>query len=454
MKTLRTNWILCCAMTFFLTFPTIVRSQANNDGFPSILNIRDQAQSVFQITQKRLELLIPDIMEQTGFDMWIIACNEDNLDPVYQTMVPYEMWCPITQILVFYDKGPGNTVERLNISRTNLSGLFTDAWDYKSFETGQGESQWDCLERIVRERDPKKIGINTGDIQWAAGGLTVALFNQIKETIGKKYSDRLASSESLTTLWGMIMINDEIALMERAQAVSHAIIAEAYSTAVITPGVTTIDDLVYFYWQRVNDLGLDIGAHPKFRIKGRSPSDMEKYGKDDKIIRPGDFLFCDVVLKYMRYYTDHAEWAYVPKSGENDAPDSFKKLMAEGNRLQDIFCSEFREGLTGNEVLKSILAKAREQGIPGPMIYSHGIGYYLHEPGPLIGLPWEQKYIPGRGEVKVQYNSCYAAELSVAMPVPELEGTTFNLALEEVVWFSEKGMVFLDGRQTGFYLVK
>ncbi len=454
MKSARINWILSFTLMFLFIFPGVIRSQGQTDGFPSILSIRSQAATVFQITQKRLEKLIPAIMDETGFDMWIIACNEDALDPVYRTMIPFEMWCPITQVVLFYHKGPGQPVERINISRTNLDVLFTNSWDYNAFDKNGGEGQWECLKRIVEERDPHRIGINTGEIQWVAGGLTVALFNKIKETIGRKYSERLASAEEMATIWGMSLIEEEIPLMERAQAISHAIIAETYSSKVITPGVTTLDDLMFYYWQRVNDLGLDILAHPKFRIKGRNQADIEKYGKDDKVIRPGDFLFCDVVMKYMRYGTDHAEWAYVLRPGETDAPESFRKLMAEGNRLQDIFCSEFREGLTGNEVLKKILAKAQQQGIPGPMIYSHGIGYYLHEPGPLVGLPWEQEFIPGRGEVKVRYNSCYAAELSAGRPMPEFDGAVFNMALEQIVCFTEKGMVFLDGRQTGFYLVR
>lgn len=454
MKSARLNRIICFAIISFMTIPATVRSQSQADVFPSVLSIRDQAQTVFQITRKRLEILIPGIMEEAGFDMWIIACNEDDLDPVYRTMVPFDMWCPITQVLVFYHKGQGHPVERINISRTNLDGLFTNTWDYNAFDRENGESQWDCLKRIVAERDPRRIGINTGAIQWAAGGLTVALNEKIRETIGKKYSDRLASAETMATMWGMTVIDEEIPLMERAQALSHAIIAETYSAKVITPGVTTLDDLVYYYWQRVDDLGLDIGAHPKFRIKGRTKEDIEKYGRDDKVIRYGDFLFCDVVLRYMRYNTDHAEWAYVLRPGETGAPEGFVALMAEGNRLQDVFCGEFREGLTGNEVLRNILARAKQEGIPGPMIYSHGIGCYLHEPGPLVGLPWEQEFIAGRGEVKVRDNSCYAAELSVAKPLAEFGGEVFNMALEQIVCFTRKGMVFLDGRQTGFYLVR
>ena len=142
---------------------------------PSVLSIRDRAALVYQITQKRLDPLLPSLMRETGFDMWIISCNEDNPDPIFETMMPYENWNPITQILVFFDRGAAQGVERLNVSRTDTQGLFKNVWDAAAWDTKKKESQWDCLGRIVRERDPKRIGINEGEVEWAAGGLTVVL---------------------------------------------------------------------------------------------------------------------------------------------------------------------------------------------------------------------------------------------------------------------------------------
>jgi Xaa-Pro aminopeptidase len=199
---------------------------------------------------------------------------------------------------------------------------------------------------------------------------------------------------------------------------------------------------------------LKISFSPFITIRGRHPQDVEKYGKADKVIRPGDLLHCDVGLKYMRYNSDHQEMAYVLKLGETDVPETFKTMMAEANRLQDIYCSEFKAGLTGNEMLANMLKKAKEHGVPKPRIYSHSLGYFLHEPGPLIGLPWEQVKELGRGDVKLVLNSCFTAEMSVTMPVPEWGGQEFRLPLEQDVAFTKDGVHFLDGRQTMFHLIK
>ena len=439
---------------FLLTGFAVLSGAPTEQNLPAVLSIRDRASFVLNITQKRLDQLLPRLMRDSGFDMWIIACNEDNLDPVFETMIPYENWCPITQIIVFFDQGPEKGIERLNVARTDMQGLHKNAWDAQAWDTQKKESQWNCLGRIVRERDPKRIGINEGEIQWAAGGLTAALNKSLVEAIGPKYAARLQSAEPLATLWCETLLDEEIDIMEQAAALSHAIIAEMFSNKVVTPGHTTTEDLRYYYWQKVADLGLKVSFSPFISIRGRHPKDIEKYGKTDKVIRPGDLVHCDVGLKYMRYNSDHQEMAYILKVGETDIPETFKKMMAEANRLQDVYCGEFKAGLTGNELLAAMLKKANEKGVPKPRIYSHSLGYFLHEPGPLIGLPWEQVNNPGRGEVKLVANSCFTAEMSVTMPVPEWGGQEFRLPLEQDVVFTGGGVFFLDGRQTRFHLIR
>jgi Xaa-Pro aminopeptidase len=424
------------------------------DDFPVVMSMRERAQVVNTITAERLDTLLPRFMRETGFDMWIITCNEDNYDPVFLTMVPFDAWCPITQILVFYDPGQGRPVERLNVSRTNMQSLHETAWTPFNSQTKEGEHQWDCLARLVRERDPKAIAINEADTIWAAGGLTVSLKNKLTQAIGPKYTERLRSGEELATLWLETLLDEELDLYDGAVAVSHALIAETFSNEVITPGVTTTDDLVWHYRQRMAELGLDKAFRPFFRIRGRHSEVLKQYPLDDKIIRRGDVLHCDVGIKYLRYNTDTQEMAYVLRRGETDVPQGIKAGMAEANRLQDVYCSQFKEGLTGNQILANILAKAKSEGIQNPRVYSHSVGLYLHEPGPLIGLPWEQENTGARGEVKLVPNSCFTVELSITQPVPEWGGQDLRFALEQDIVFTQKGVFYLDGRQTRYHVIK
>jgi hypothetical protein len=191
---------------------------------------------------------------------------------------------------------------------------------------------------------------------------------------------------------------------------------------------------------------------PFFNIV-RSDAMRERYGEADQIIRHGDLIHCDVGVKYLRLNSDHQQWAYVLREGEREAPAGLRKLMSEAGRLQDIFMAEFKHGLTGNEMLANILQRARAEGVPNPKVYSHSLGLFLHEPGPLIGLPWEQESCPGRGDVQLDYNNAFTMELSVAGPAPEWDGQEVRLSCEEDVVFTRDCCRVIDTRQTEFYLL-
>jgi hypothetical protein len=422
-------------------------ASVDDAGFPQVLPARQQARVINQNLAERLDTVLPLAMREAGLDMWLILCQEDDLDPVFATMIPMDTWCPILQVLVFYDRGQEKGIERINISGTNTHDLYDRPY------TGQlEETQWPLLLQIIEERAPKQIGINIGSIQWAAGGLTHNLYTQLVEKLPSKYVERLVSAEHTATRWLATLTDHEVEVYEHVVHLAHRLIAECYSRKAIVPGVTTIDDLVWYYWQRSVDLGLSLAFRPFFRIL-RSEAMKQHYGEDDQVIRTGDLLHCDVGIMHLRLKTDHQQSAYVLRPGESDAPPGMKKLVADGNRLQDIFMAEFEQGLTGNELLYNILTRARRENIPNPRVYSHSLGLYLHEPGPLIGLPWEQERCEGRGDVQLQYNNTFTMELSVKAALPEWDGQEALLGLEENVVFTRSGCRCMDGRQTELYLI-
>jgi len=420
---------------------------SHREKMPEILSLKDQAKVVNDVLKYRLDNLLPSVMRECGFDMWLIICNEDNYDPVFRTMVPWQCWAPILQIIVIYDGGQQKGIERLNISRTNMHGLMTDVWNPNSTET-----QWECLHKIISERNPKRIGINQSDVIWGADGLTAGLKEKLISTLGPDLSARLESAEKLCIRWLETRTPQEIMLYEQVASIAHALITECFSRKAITPGVTTCEDLRWYYWQKVADLGLKVSFPPFFR-RIRSESSKAKWGENDIVIRQGDVIHCDVGIEYLRLCSDHQELAYVLNNGETDAPEGLRSGLAEANRLQDIFTGQWKQGLTGNEILSRSLTKAKELGISKPKIYSHSLGHFLHEPGPLMGLPWEQTKCPGRGDVVMNYNTCYTVELSVTCPVKEWDNQEVTFPIEQDAVFTENGVIFLDGRQTKFHLI-
>ncbi|GAG04574.1 unnamed protein product, partial [marine sediment metagenome] len=136
-----------------------------------------------------------------------------------------------------------------------------------------------------------------------------------------------------------------------------------------------------------------------------------------------------------------------------DASAGLKSLMAQTNQMQDIFMGDFRRNISGNELQQNILKRARKEGISNPKVYSHSLGLFLHQPGPLIGLPWEQVNPLPRGEMLMEYNYAFTMELSTEGSVVEWNNQKVRCGMEEPVVFTEKGCRTLNGRQTEFYLI-
>jgi len=415
------------------------------DAVPAVLPLRQRAEVVNRITAARLERLLLPVMREAGLDMWLILCNEDHLDPIFRALTPWQSWAPILQMVVFCDRGEGG-IERLNLSRTNMQGLMANGWEPAN------EEQWQCLRRVIEERQPRRIGINQSDVIWAADGLTAGLKERLVATLGGDLAGRLVSAEEACVVWLETHLPEEIELYRQACAINHALIAECFSRRVITPGVTTCEDLRWHYWQRASDLGLTASFSPFFR-RHRSHASQERWGEGDLAIREGDMLHCDVGVEYLRLITDNQELAYVLRPRESEAPQGLRQGMAEANRLQDVFLSCWQEGRSGNEILARALARAREAGIAKPKIYSHSLGHYLHQPGPLMGLPWQQEAIAGRGDVMMRQDTCFTVELNVSLPVPEWGGAEVVFALEQDAALTADGPIYLDGRQTRFHLV-
>jgi Xaa-Pro aminopeptidase len=104
--------------------------------------------------------------------------------------------------------------------------------------------------------------------------------------------------------------------------------------------------------------------------------------------------------------------------------------LANANVMQDISMEEIRPGRTGNEALRSVLARTKAKGITGTM-YTHPIGMHGHGAGPLVGLWDYQDGVPGRGDAKVVPSMWFSIELQATTPVPEWGGQPVQMAQEE-----------------------
>jgi Xaa-Pro aminopeptidase len=231
--------------------------------------------------------------------------------------------------------------------------------------------------------------------------------------------------------------------------VAHSIIAEAFSSKIVTPGVTTSSDLEWWMLEKVRALGLSTWFDPSISIQRPKSG---PYG-ESPVIHRGDLLHCDFGITYLRLNTDTQQMAYVLREGEEDAPEGLKAALAQGNRLQDVHLAEMKPGLTGNQVLAAALKRAKAEGLK-PSIYSHPLGVHGHAAGPTIGLWDRQGGVPGAGDYPLFDDTVYSIELNVAATVPEWGGQEVRIALEQDAALLGGRVRFLDERQTAFHIIR
>jgi Xaa-Pro aminopeptidase len=417
-----------------------------------VLSDREQSRVVDEILTERFNTLLPMLMERTGIDMWVIIAREYNEDPILKTMLP-STWLSArrTTMLVFFQDPKSKQVEKLAIARYNVGDAIKASWDMQKFP-----DQWDALADIIKTRNPKKIGINTSASFGHADGLVYTHQQQLMSKLSKEQQARVVSAEPLAVGWLETRTESEMQVYTQLVRISHNIIKEGFSDKVVTPGVTTTDDLVWWFRQKVTDLGLTTWFHPSVAIQRSDSSSFEHLRsfsdrpKDD-VVRPGDLLHVDFGITYLRLNTDIQQHAYVVLPGETEVPASIKKAFANANRLQDILTSQYKTGRTGNEILLSALSQAKSEGIV-PSIYTHPLGLHGHAAGPTIGM-WDlQGGVPGSGDYKLFPNTAYSIELNASTDIPEWK-KSIRIMLEEDGFYDGKGFRYIHGRQREIYLI-
>jgi hypothetical protein len=408
------------------------------------LPLRAQAELRNAWLRERLDVVIPAALDRAGLDMWLVIAREYNEDPVIMSLLPEPAMAARRRTILCFSRRADGGVDRLTLDRYGHGELYARAWDPDS------EAQDACLARIVAERDPARIGVNISDTFAFGDGLSHSEHGRLVAAIGPEYAGRLVGAEAAAVGWLETRIPAEVELYPQIVALGHTLITRAYSRAVITPGFTTTNDVVWWMRQTMHDVGLRAWFHPTVEIQAPG----QPYDAEEKrtLIQPGDLLHCDVGFVYLGLCTDQQQHAYVLREGETQPPEGLVAALADGNRLQDILIGEMQVGRSGNDVLREALGRAREAGI-NPSIYTHPLGYHGHAAGPTIGLWDQQGGVPGNGDYPLYDWTAYSIELNARRAVHEWDGQEVRIALEEDALLSGGAVSWLDGRQMALHLV-
>ena len=419
-------------------------------GEAAVLGPRERVAAENRILVERLDTLLPGLMAQTGIDLWLVLSREYAEDPVYFTLVPQPSFAARrTTLLAFHRKADGS-VDRLVVNRYPLGEPYTSAWS-----GGDLDAQWRALGKLIAERDPGRIGINVSRRWPIADGLSKGLHERLLEVLPDGFASRLVSAEDLVVRWTESRIPAERAGYGQAVALARGVVADAFSSLVITPGVTTTDDVAWYIRGRYEGLDLPVWFMPDVNLQRAG----ETCGRDGPfcgiqgVIKPGDVLHTDVGLCYLKLCTDTQEMGYVLRPGETEVPQGLRDALATGNRWQDLLVAQFRTGRTGSQVLARTRSAAEKAGILSST-YSHPIGFFGHAAGPTIGMWDDQTGQADGGQWPLHPGTAYAIEGNIKAQVPEWGGQWVQVKLEQSALFDGERVHYLAGRQTAWHVVR
>lgn len=419
-----------------------------------ILPLRERAKVINCWLEKRLTIILPELMQREGLDLWVVIARENHDEPIVKTLLPVPMIAgdeghimPTTRRWMFlvFNRQADGSMRYMMIGGPGIgnAGLYETLWPREN------ENEWQCLNRIVTACQPSTIGLNYSETFAMADGLGLTEYRLFQQYVDENYVKRVRSAERLAVGWLERRLPEELEAYPGLNQVAHAVISRAFSSQVVHSGITNALDVSWWIRQQFVNLGLRSWFMPMVSIVREGQTNRIR----DGIIHSGDILHCDIGLRYLGLLTDTQQMAYVLRPQESDAPLGLKQGLKLANQLQDIHMQAMKAGLTGNEILASARAKAIKAGIE-PRIWTHPIGYHGHGAGPLIGVWDKQEGVPGRGDYPLYNDTCYAMELCAYYAVPEWNHQKISFNIEETIAFSQGQGYYFNPRQTTYHLIR
>ncbi|MFQ5789989.1 MAG: M24 family metallopeptidase, partial [Acidobacteriota bacterium] len=376
---------------------------------------------------------------ENGIDMWITMMKEGHYDPLYDDLG--RGYVGNIGYYIFTDRGRGR-VER---AAFGVEGYMLERCGVYDIVEGEVD-----LAAFVRERDPTRIGVNMSKTIGGADGLSHMSYQHLVDTLEEAYVRRLVSAEKLISDFRSRRVASEIVAFGEAGEMSRQIAERALSNAVITPGVTTLEDVAW--WMEDQLLARGLGSSldmPSVYITG--PQGIEAVSTD-RIIQRGELLTIDWGVGYLNFFTDLKRIAYVLKDGETEPPAGIQHAFDQGRKVREIIRRNIRPGPTAAETLDLLNQKIAEAGFSimkafnqttdtdktEVIIGCHSVGNLGHGIGPSIA--W---FNPVRLTFEIQPGSLFSIELFAYTAAPEWGGNKVRIPLEDDAIVTDRGVEWL-----------
>jgi len=391
-----------------------------------------------QIRAEKFDLVLPKALHDNDVDMWIVVMREGLLDPLWEALGRGYVgdWA----YYVFTDQG-----ERAHRAAFGVSGYMLEECGVYDHFGGADE-----LADFVRSHDPERIGVNMAASIGGADGLSHTSWLHLREVLGAPYADRLVSAERLVSDFRATRTATEIAAFAEAGEMSREIAERAFSNEVVTPGVTTLEDVAWWMWDQLLARGLDSSFDmPSVYVTG--PNGIEATSTD-RIIQRGDLLMIDWGVGFLDFYTDMKRIAYVLKEGETDTPASLRHAFDQAVKVRDVMKATIKPAPTAKIALERTEAALEAAGfglvpfnqpsddpsVTDVVIGPHSVGNLGHGIGPSLAF-----FNPTRQTYELRPGTLISVELFAYTANPDWGGRKVRIPLEDDAVVTERGVEWL-----------
>lgn len=391
------------------------------------------------IRAEKFDHVLPQAMRDNDIDMWITVMREGGLDPLWEALGRGYVgdWA----YYIFTDRGEGR-IERAVLGASG--GMLEGCGVYDHFLGA------DALADFVRERDPARIGVNMAASIGNADGLSHTSYLRLQEIFGAPWADRLVSAEKLISDFRSIRTTSEIAAFGEAGEISRELAERALSNEVITPGVTALEDVAWWLWDRLLERGLQSSFDmPSIYITG--PDGVEAVSSD-RIIQRGDLMMIDWGVGFLDFYTDMKRVAYVLREGETEAPASLRHAYQRGIEARTIMTQTIKPAPTALQALRRTEAALEAAGfnmvafntpsddpaVTDIVLGPHSVGNWGHGVGPSLAF-----FNPTRQGYELRSGTLISIELFAFTSVPEWGGAKVRMPLEDDALITDRGAEWL-----------
>lgn len=434
-----------CLLTICLCFVAELAGQAQEQWEMSCL-----------IRSDKFDFVLPNAMRNNNIDMWITIDKGRGTEPLFRDFG--NATSNGNGIIIFSDRGD-DRIERAVLG--SESDMMAECGAFDIF------GRPDDLKAFITERDPQRIGVNMTRAEeiWPlegrhlGDGLSHTDYINLKKTIGEPYASRLVSAERLISDFRSERVASEIIEFHKISDITRRLEERALSNEVITPGKTTMRDIVWWLEEQRQAMGLERGWLPTVFL---SPPDGVEVSNMDRVIQRGDIVQIDYGIGRNNFFTDIKRFAYVLKENEIEVPAYIQKAFDESVKVRNIIQKNVRSGRTGRLLIDNLKRLVKEAGYvytekerPSKVkgievnIGMHAVGNLGHD----VGASLFEIY-PTRTTYEVRPNSLISVEFIVFTPADEWGGKKVPVNIEENALITDHGIEWVHPPQNRVLVIR